>query len=211
MDTKIILLIILKRLQTANNLPTWHAVSVFKRVRKLYLSYIVSLKKQENMRKKRRFWVRPMFTHEMRRLQGASDNLVVEMQIIDREKFFNYFRMTPEVFEELLSLVGPRIQKKKLCRIPISSRTRLQLTLRWLASGDSLASHSYAFRIASNTASKIVRETCTVLWEVLKDKVFLQPTVKNWQQVADKFEEICQFPNCIGSIDGKHIIVQVCI
>lgn len=80
--------------------------------------------------------------------------------------------------------------------------------LRWLASGDSLASHSYAFRIASNTASKIVRETCTALWEVLKDKVFLQSTVENWQKVADKFQEICQFPNCIGSIDGKHIIVQ---
>lgn len=114
-----------------------------------------------------------MFTHEMRHLQGASDNLVVEMQITDREKFFNYFRMTPEVFEELLTLIGPRIQKKEVCRIPISLRTRLQLTLRWLASGDSLASHSYAFRIACNTASKIVRETCTALWEVLKDKVFL--------------------------------------
>ncbi|KMQ86318.1 nuclease harbi1-like protein [Lasius niger] len=149
-----------------------------------------------------------MFTHIMRHLQGASDNLVVEMQITDREKFFNYFRMTPEIFEELLTLVGPRIQKKDVCRIPISPRIRLQLTLRWLASGDSLASHSYAFRIASNTASKIVRETCTALWEVLKDKVFLQSTVENWQQVADKFQEICQFPNYIGSIDGKHIIVQ---
>ncbi|XP_071631915.1 putative nuclease HARBI1 [Temnothorax longispinosus] len=130
------------------------------------------------------------------------------MQITDREKFFNYFRMTPEVFEELLTLVGPRIQKEEVCRIPISARTRLQLTLRWLASGDSLASHSYAFRIACNTASKIVRETCTALWEVLKDKVFLQPTADNWQQVADEFQKICQFPNCIGSIDGKHIIIQ---
>ncbi|XP_011859939.1 PREDICTED: uncharacterized protein LOC105557335, partial [Vollenhovia emeryi] len=139
------------------------------------------------MTKKRKFWVRPMFTHEMRQLQGASENLVVETQITDREKFFNYFRMTPEVFEELLTL---------------------QLTLRWLSSGDSLASHSYAYRIACNTASKIVRETCTAMWEVLKDEVFLQPTAENWQQVADEFQEICQFLNCIGSIDGKYIIVQ---
>ncbi|XP_032688351.1 uncharacterized protein LOC116852267 [Odontomachus brunneus] len=116
--------------------------------------------------------------------------------------------MTPELFEELLTLVRPRIQKEEVCRIPISPRTRLQLTLRWLASDDSLASHSYAFRIAPNTASKIVRETCAALWEILKDKVFLQPTAENWQKVADKFEEICQFPNCIGSIDGKHIIIQ---
>ena len=208
MNEKTILLIMLKKLQTAKNLPTWHAVSVFERVRKLYLGFVF-LQKQKIIRKKRKFWVRPMFTHVMRHLQGASDNLVVEMQINDREKFFNYFRMTPEAFQELLMLVEPRIKKKEICRIPISPRTRLQLTLRWLASDDSLASHSYAFRIASNTASKIVRETCTALWEVLKDKVFLQPTTENWQQVADEFQEICQFPNCIGSLDGKHINVQV--
>ena len=31
-----------------------------------------------------------MFTQRMRRFQGASDNLVVEMQMTG-EKFFNYF------------------------------------------------------------------------------------------------------------------------
>lgn len=211
MDETTVLLLMLKKLRAAKNLPTWRAVSVYEKVRKLYLSYIVLLQKYENVRMKRKFWVRPMFTHEMRLLQGASNNLVVEMQTTDGEKFFNYFRMTPEIFEELLMLVGPLIQKETVCRIPISPRARLQLTLRWLASGDSLASLSYAFRIACNTASKIVRETCSALWEVLKDKVFLQPTIENWQKVGDKFEEICQFPNCIGSIDGKHIIIQVCI
>lgn len=190
-------------------MPSWRAISVFKRVRKMYLVYTFLSQNQKHIRKKRKFWVRPMFTHEMRRFQGASDNLVVEMQTTDREKFFNYFRMTPELFEELLTLVGPRIEKQELCRIPISSRTRLQLTLRWLASDDSLASHSYAFRIGSNTTSKIVRETCTALWQVLKDRVFVQPITENWQKIADDFERICQFPNCIGSIDGKHIIIQV--
>lgn len=209
MDKSTVLLLILKLLRKARNMPSWRAISVLKRVRKIYLVYTVLLQNQKNIRKKRKFWVRPMFTHEMRRLQGASDNLVIEMQTTDREKFFNYFRMTPELFEELLTLIGPRIEKQELCRIPISPRTRLQLTLRWLASGDSLASHSYAFRIGSNTTSKIVRETCTALWEVLKDRVFVQPITENWQKIADDFERICQFPNCIGSIDGKHVIIQV--
>jgi len=149
-----------------------------------------------------------MFTQRMMRLQGASDNLIIEMQTIDREKFFNYFRLSPQLFEELLALVGPRIEKQELCRIPISPRIRLQVTLRWLASGDSLASHSYAFRIGANTASKIVKVTCTALWEILKDRIFLQPTDENWQRVADDFERICQFSNCIGAIDGKHIMIQ---
>jgi len=40
----------------------------------------------------------------MLRLQGASDNLIFETQTIDCEKFFNYFRMTSELFKELLVL-----------------------------------------------------------------------------------------------------------
>ena len=36
--------------------------------------------------------------------QGANDNLVLEMQTTDREKFFNYFRMTSKLFKELLAL-----------------------------------------------------------------------------------------------------------
>ncbi|KYQ46677.1 hypothetical protein ALC60_01018 [Trachymyrmex zeteki] len=136
-------------------MPSWRAILIFKRVRKLYFAYNILLQNKKYTRK-RKFWVRPMFTQRMRHLQGASDNLVVEMQTTDREKFFNYFRMTPELFEELLSLVGPLIEKQELCRVPISSRTRLQLVLRWLASGDSMASLSYAFRIGANTASKII-------------------------------------------------------
>jgi len=41
----------------------------------------------------------------MRRLQSVSDNLVLEIQTIDREKFFNYFRMTSELVKELLDYV----------------------------------------------------------------------------------------------------------
>jgi len=57
-----------------------------------------------------------MFTQRMRHLQGASDNLIVRMQAIDREKFFNYFRMTSELFEELLALVELRIYKTRVYR-----------------------------------------------------------------------------------------------
>jgi len=208
MDEEVVLLLMLKLLRDARNMSSWRAIPVFKRVRKLYFAYNVLLQQQKYIRK-RKFWVRPMFTQRMRRLQGASDNLIIEMQTTDREKFFNYFRMSPQLFEELLALVGPRIEKQELCRVPISPRIRLQVTLRWLASGDSLASHSYAFRIGANTASKIVKETCTALWEILKDRVFLQPTDEDWQRVADNFERICQFSNCVGAIDGKHIMIQV--
>uniref|UniRef100_A0A8D8YZ19 Nuclease HARBI1 n=1 Tax=Cacopsylla melanoneura TaxID=428564 RepID=A0A8D8YZ19_9HEMI len=34
------------------------------------------------------------------------------------------------------------------------------------------------------------------------------PTEERWRQIALKFEEICKFPNCIGAVDGKHVVIQ---
>jgi len=163
----------------------------------------------EIRRNTRKFWVRPIFTIERRLAQGASNNLVQEMIFEDREKFFNYFRIIPETFEKLLQIISPRIQKQFVIREPISARIRLQICLRYLTSGDSMVSISYAFRVAHNTVSKIISETCDVIWDTLKEKVFLKLTEDNWRKIADEFKEKWNFPNCIGAIDGKHIILQV--
>lgn len=123
-------------------------------------------------------------------MQGASDNLIREMEVIDKEKYFNYFRMLLETFEKLLNIIEPYITKEIVIRTPIPARTRLQVTLRYLASGDSTISISFAFRIVHNTVSKIVFETCDVIWNSLKDKVFLQPSTVNWQNIAENFENL---------------------
>ncbi|XP_018360040.1 PREDICTED: putative nuclease HARBI1 [Trachymyrmex cornetzi] len=130
------------------------------------------------------------------------------MQLFDKEKYFNYLRMSPTMFNELLTIVGPRIEKQKVVRNPISAETRLHVTLRWLASGDSMTSLSYAYRIAQCTLSHIIPETCEQIWLALKDRVLINATQNNWRKVAEDFERICQFPHCIGAIDGKHVIIQ---
>lgn len=58
-------------------------------------------KKSRIKRNRRRFWVRPIFNLERRLAQGASNNLE-EMIFEDKNKFFNFFRLTPEMFEKLL-------------------------------------------------------------------------------------------------------------
>ncbi|KYN06315.1 hypothetical protein ALC62_02742, partial [Cyphomyrmex costatus] len=102
-----------------------------------------------------KYWVRPIFSIERRSQQGASENLVKEMQIGDTEKYVDYFRMSPQLFEALLQLVGPILTKESsqeipynpskqyFIRDPILSKTRLQITLRYLA-GDSMKSLSDA-------------------------------------------------------------------
>lgn len=117
--------------------------------------------------------------------------------------------MNIQVFDKLLAAVRPCIKKQECVREAISPTTRLEICLRYLVSGDSMRSLSYVFRIRHNTISKIVSETCEAIWTVLKDSVFEQPTVNGWRRIAKTFEEKWDFPNCIGAIDGKHIIIQV--
>lgn len=115
--------------------------------------------------------MRNIFTIERRLKQGGSENLVKEMlalKYVDTEKYVNYFRITLQLFKTLLTLIKPVIIKKNVVRHPISPDTRLQITLRYLASGDSMKSLSYVFKIAHNTISKIISETSEAIWNCLK-------------------------------------------
>ncbi|XP_011174775.1 protein ALP1-like [Solenopsis invicta] len=126
----------------------------------------------------------------------------------DTEKYLDYFRMPHQLFEKLLALVRPIIAKQNVIREPISPIIRLQITLRYLASGDSMNSLSYAFRVGHNTISKIISETCEVIWNCLKDSVLLKNNQESWKAIANEFERLWNFPNCIGAIDGKHVQIQ---
>jgi len=79
------------------------------------------MKKREKnkLKNQRRFWVRPIFYEERRRLQGASNNLIREMQHIDMEKYVEYLRMDILTFRKLLRLIEPKIEKQHAVRSPI--------------------------------------------------------------------------------------------
>lgn len=64
--------------------------------------------------------------------QGAYHNLIAEMRLTNESQYFNYLRMTPEMFDILLSYVGPVIKKNLNYRDDvISPGQRLALTLRY--------------------------------------------------------------------------------
>lgn len=80
---------------------------------------------------------------------------------------------------------------------------------RFLASGDSMISISYAFRIAPNIVSKIINETCSAIWDSLSENVLVTPNQSTWLEIAEEFEEKWQLPQCVGATDGKHVVIQV--
>ncbi|XP_077257583.1 uncharacterized protein LOC143894819 isoform X2 [Temnothorax americanus] len=109
--------------------------------------------------------------------------------ILEEARFRNYFRMTPTQFKELLILIAPFIMKQRVIREPISAAERLCLTLRFLASGDSMISMSYQYLIGLTTASNIIEETCDAIWNCLQKEVLPSClNAVNWLNIAGDFK-----------------------
>lgn len=115
--------------------------------------------------------------------------------------------LIPILFQ--LNLVGPLITKQDTnMRNAISARDRLIVTIRFLATGDSYHSLQYLFYIPFNTISVIVPEVCDAIFNVLKEDYLKIPSTEDeWIQIANGFNEKWNFPNCIGSVDGKHVVM----
>ena len=68
---------------------------------------------------------------------------------------------------------------------------------------------SGTYRISQTSICKIIPETCDALWNVLCADGYLNlPTNEGeWKTVADEFERKWNFPNCLGAMDGKHVVI----
>ena len=65
------------------------------------------------------------------------------------------------------------------------------------------------FRIGRATVSKIVRETCDAIWRALHNQYVIFPSNRDyWLRTAEEFKDEWHNPNCMGTIDGKHVIME---
>ena len=62
-------------------------------------------------RRRRAYWVKPWLSTERRLMYGHYDRLMAELRVDDPSSFFNYLRMPPEMFDELLQRLSPRLTK----------------------------------------------------------------------------------------------------
>jgi hypothetical protein len=159
-------------------------------------------------KRRRSLWTREWLVR--RPAFGAYKHLMQELQREDRAGFKNYLRMSPELFDEIVERLTPHIEKKDTAmRKAISPAERLAITLRYMATGNSYHSLMYEFRVAHNTISIIVRETCEAIIKEFKMEVLPTPcTNEEWQDVADGFSKRWNFHNCVGAIDGKHVALK---
>ena len=101
---------------------------------------------------------------------GASNTLLIEWTSEDQDMCKNHLRMSREQFFELLSKVKPCIEKQDTnIRECVSAHVKLQITLRYLAAGDSFGSLEVLYRVPRTTISKFLPEVLNAIYLSLED------------------------------------------
>ena len=79
---------------------------------------------------------------------------------------------------------------------------------RFLATGDSFPSLAWNYRIGISTCCQIINETCQAIWDALHEEYLPVPDENEYKRIAYFFNELWNLPNCVGAIDGKHVVIQ---
>ena len=144
-----------------------------------------------------------------RKIDGAFHTIFKELKEQDSVGFKGYVRMGFDHFKELVHLLSPFLQKQDAnIRECISPGERCCVTLRYLASGESFRSLEYQFRISKKTISYIVYEVAFAITQALGEENFETPKTTEWKKIAEKFYHRWNFPNGLGGVDGKYIVLQ---
>ena len=114
-------------------------------------------------------------------------------------------------FLEILCYIEPYISPQESVRgiKIITASERLALTIRFLATGESFSSITYQFRISERAISYIVLQVAgEIACHVGKEFLKMPSSSQEWLAISEAFERRWQFPNCIGAVDGKHVVIM---
>lgn len=67
---------------------------------------------------------------------------------------------------------------------------------------------AWDYYVGKTTVHKVIKKTCTVLWNVLVPLYMPSPTKADLDRVMDGYYKRWNIPNCFGAVDGKHISIQ---
>ena len=161
--------------------------------------------------RRRTVWVRDWLTDERRRGLGHFYNLLdQDRQGLDPHGFRNYTRLTPQFFLDVLDAVRPAISKQDTnMRRAIDPGLKLAVTLRFLATGDSYHSLSYAFFVSVSTISLFIPVVCQAILDAFFAQAFQDEwSEEGWRAIAEKFKTLWNMPHTMGALDGKHVPIK---
>lgn len=77
-----------------------------------------------------------------------------------------------------------------------------------MATGCTFSALALYFQRGERTIGLIIEGTTKAIWNALKGPYMTLPNEDGWKDIAERFFELWQLPNCLGAIDGKHIRIQ---
>lgn len=150
------------------------------RITILRAAMMEDLQRQRNAENKRRRKRKKIWTKMwiQRRNNLGLSNLMRELADEEPEDFKNIVRMTDVQFHELLQLVAPLIQRNDTkMREALPAKLKLEITLRFLAGGESFRFLSRCFRVGVPSISLFLPEVLTSITQVLAS--YIQVSYKN--------------------------------
>lgn len=159
-------------------------------------------------KEEKRWWTRPWLLE--RNKKGYFHQLLPELAVHDTPSFEKFMRMDFAHFEKIVGFLSEKLYKQDtVMRESIKPAEMCSLAIRYLATGESFRSLEFQFRISRHSISRIVMEVCQALYEIMGPKYLATPkSQEDWLKISEKFEARWNFPNALGAVDGKRILLQ---
>ena len=127
-----------------------------------------------------------------------------------RQQFREDFRVTPDTFSDIVTLVRNRLEEQDTrFREALSIEKRVAITLWPLATGSCYPSVSKTFAVGKSTAVSITKSFCAEISRLSKYFIKFSRTPGGTAKAIATFKETtnCKIPQALGAIDGVHITI----
>jgi hypothetical protein len=120
------------------------------------------------------------------------------------EYFREMFRMDKQCFKDLLELLNTECGLEASYHISVAEKIMIFI---YIISGTSYRKAADRFQHSGSTITKVVHEVTTALFNN-SDKFLVKPTLNgNIDKLMD--DKYSSFGDCIGALDGSHIVAIV--
>lgn len=142
-----------------------------------------------------------------KRNEGEEEFATLHLELLDDQtKFFQYYRMSRDEFDNLLDQIMEPLQNQNTTfRESIPPVQKLAVCLRLLATGDSYQTIAFSYGLGHSTIHAIVQEVCNAILNKLLTVYIPTPQRNDWEHISQRFWTAWNFPNCLGALDGKYI------
>uniref|UniRef100_T1IHT3 DDE Tnp4 domain-containing protein n=1 Tax=Strigamia maritima TaxID=126957 RepID=T1IHT3_STRMM len=172
-----------------------------------YLSKLSTRKKKT--KRKKRFWIQPSLKQRPMKTQQTTTNDAPNLESSGTNFSSEKFHMSTETFLEIAAKIKPFMISRKSKRPDrITDLHRLAITLDFLANSIQQKHLAQNHHISKQVLGVILDEVCLAIINGLKQEVTPVMNEENWLQVARDFNEVWNFPHCLGAINGKYVDIE---